>query len=254
MVNREELKEYQAIPHGGLKIIFCILTTSLIIAIYLRFGIDGAMAVMVFTVIIFWIIVKDLINNDSALRNYWRRNVIGYKMYLFRQPYSPTILITKRNESPPFDIFTDQRSVMFIVSLGGWFHRSVITSPNSTKWQIELVKIDALSAIRVRLRHPDGNSLILTAESALTLLTNYSNGALLPLGGIIGAARAQAAEQKERLDLALDAMEKTVASLDDTRRFIKSKEAQGIRQRLTEGLLRVLPNDDPRRQKYQAAA
>ena len=279
----QEVEKYRAIPRGGLKLlVFPVLLLLWVGAIWvvvlfvpgdLWVNEDAVNAIIFLTVALFMSVFFPLFCSHPIkwLRDYWRRNVRGCSIAVFKDdagncqmegPYTREI------------IRTGMWPISLILPLGGWFNRAYILCAKNyvgkpgvnadehlSKWRVELVALHVhTEAVTVRLVDRLGDRVTVSAKDALEILERFSarlegctNTWDAVVSYILIAERVRTAERDEAQHQLKDAIAQIVGAvdhLDATKRFIKSKQAQAIRRGLVCELNRLLPPDDPRREKY----
>lgn len=200
------------------------------------------------------------------LKRYWRNNVIGRDAFIhLDKKENCQIDIVKRGKAPKCNP-GEKNQYVICLNLGGWFN----SSPNlfwdlgrkldfAEYWRISLKRFCFYhETLTVKVCDDDGNAMVLEAKYLLKALAHHDNKGFGRAGNLVTLFRhfleysehkysqwreadEYAAEVKERLRLAFDTIKVTIEDLDDTRRFIKSKEAQEIRESLNARFEEIFP-------------
>ncbi len=261
----QEVQKSRPIPRGGAKIAALVVMNLLV-------GFGAAMIAFLwgwFESVGFWVcgsvvsgfmLVMDVFAaHDKLFRDYWWRNVKGYILWCWEDENGVRYDIVK-----PWDF-----RLVLALPLGGWFKRGRVWLREGRNfledpvWKVEAVWKDFF---HVRLTDRHGDCVHLLAEQALkylyyahtcSLATSVDGcgvGGWMTLLGLrergLDDANRERDEAQRNLKEALAQIVGTIDHLDATKRFIRSKQAQEIRRGLVCELDRLLPPDDPRREKY----
>jgi len=213
------------------------------------------------------------------LRCYWRNNVIGNDacIHLDKDGEYCTHAVKRGYKFTSWNCnnFTDENRFLIRLNLGGWGNRTLNLFQEIHNdlidfeyWEIKLKRLGFYHEdITVIVRDGKGDSLCLEAERFL----NTFNHSHQKRGGHAGdfatllhdllnysnhkynqwlEERNNAVIVEEKLRLAEDTIRTTLEDLDETRRFIKSKDAQEIREGLSARYDEIFP---PEPRKSQAA-
>lgn len=270
-MDMQEVEKYRPIPWEGVRLLAWVALAALVAlggAFFLGMIFPEASLSLEFWkgwMILFVIALTVLFRLGARrINGYWERNVRGYTLWGWRDfqgevKWEIALIL-------PYDLAIG-------VALGGWFRRSRIICSAVTfcegvdskkmlsRWRVNFVQIHAnTGAIIVRLTDRYGNRVTVNAKDALEILERFSArleaftntwDAVVSHGFIVEhVLTKERDEARQQLKDAIAQIVGTVDHLDATKRFIKSKQAQEIRRGLVCELERLLPQYDPRREKY----
>ena len=204
------------------------------------------------------------------LKRYWHNNVIGYDacIHLDQEGEYCVQIVNRGKTFATYNCCLDSKEDRFMMrlNLGGWrnhtFNLFLDTPVHLTEleyWQVKLKRLGFYHEhITIQVRDGNDNTTCLEAKDLLLVLTHNHR----KRGGLAGdivvilrdlldysnhkydqwqEEREYSGQIEESLRLAHDTMRVTIEDLDDSRRFIKSKEAQEIRQSLNARFEEIFP-------------
>lgn len=192
---------------------------------------------------------------------YLKRNVIGYRArFYLHQDGSFDVVTALRTE--PAEGSDRLRPFRLTLSLGGWRQRWCPAFVEPAGWQSSFRFIsDRFENIFINLKDFHGQTLTISLDTvfALFLPLHYQLGVIMDWSALLKGATLQHElsidSLREKLNWRNDDeianLKFLIDRMEDTRRFIKSKEAGRIREHMVERLLTILPEDDPQRSRYE---
>ncbi len=266
VMDLKELEKYRPIRYGGL-LVLAWLALSILAGMGFRFLLQKAVddsnfvwqcagflsaAVLLIGVLVF------------RANNYWRRNVRGYALCGWRGDKGEI----------QWGVATEVRDLSLVLALGGWFRRSHIVcwagkfregvgaKAMLSRWRVKLVDIHA-QAITVRLTDRCGDRVTVSAGNALEIFERFSarlwqdvvrHGLITEC--VLTSERGEAKKRAEEFEGkwktacqqredALVVVAEAIERIDAAKRFIKSKEAQRIREWLDGKLAAMAPMGAP---------
>lgn len=231
-------------------------------------------------IVLAWIISVSFSLRNNLVGDYISCNIIGYEVVCWRDNKGKThkkifprlIFFGGR----PFSSTYFDCKIYLSLPLGGWFARGKIFNGKHIvkQWHVSLKRCfryssDEQIVLVVSLSDHCGDSVTVKAEEMFNIVDdptlNKWESLVKHLLTFEHDARDRFNKLKEKQseledakvtaefknDASLSVLIQTIDRLEATKRFIKSKQAQEIRAWLIDELLKILPDGDLRRQKYE---
>lgn len=210
-------------------------------------------------------------------KEYWQRNVRGYDLMCWKDGEQECFR-TVASWAPRKLGGVPAQTLVIFLTFGGWrgslgvvwWHRGDGAIDRLVGWHVKRHgRVNSSDPFRskVSLADSDNQSLVIHVDTALNFfryrststMEDYRWGTtvlqmLADIKRLQGArfeARRQADKFEALLARALAVIESAVDELDGSKRFIKSKAAQGLRERLVKEFLWLLSKNDPRRNRFE---
>lgn len=204
--------------------------------------------------------------------NYWRRNFIGYDLWIYRMKDSiPTHREIVGQVFPWNHVPELGEGCAIVIPLGGfgnrrprvWFGPKAQFIDGDHCWRIDDFRpcdSDTVehSCVSIKSRHDE--TIRMEIDRTLDLFNHFltheqmSEPPVWPIGYQLFTGTRRLVEAKQDLEICLVALHSTAGRILDTKRFGKSKEAASIRTDILDVLKDLLPLGDSRRPKDDASS
>lgn len=220
------------------------------------------------------------------LRDYWKRNVVGYVAHLhFHKDGEPHLYVT--NELYQWGYCGDcdrmkSGRVYFQIPLGGWFTSDRDKLPNviwnrevsycnrypesNQLWRVRIANYED-ERLMLKITDCEGSSITMPAGIVSAIfekrmmeprtcstwreLVDGFHGRLNRAETDLEAATQNAATLRAERNTAYQMIDDTICRIKNSKRFGFSKEGQRIREWLTAEYLKILPPDSARREQLE---
>lgn len=204
------------------------------------------------------------------LQEIWKKDVCGHTFWFLTNGQGHyTVILTRRFEYPTFwqiqSVLPRPHHyiippVLVGIPLGGWFRwrEKLVAYVDRNRnvrlmksWRIKLIRVDPIQGPVINVRdHQGGRSWFMLSHFLKLLQESHQDEKGIPHGVLHSLFVMTTSRMLSGKNAHIETICSIIRQLDATKRFIKSKEAGRIRQRLIADLNNFLKSDDSRREEF----